>query len=342
MNCNKRELAIYLAIIVFLILVNQGCGLKIQRGKETSPVNVTNLKKVIIMDEVWGSVTIDDKISLRNIEFFKTKFKHSNIKPSNLIMDMAIKAQFVYENEKTQIFFTNDWAYDGRNVYEGSSVKSIYSILTKELFSGKQLSDLVQHSASITLMAKDINRVYRVNSKKELAEAILTSSQLSGYSEQETLLTQPQYPLYQINLKLPNKKDIVITELSPELFRIADRQRIMAFSNDKSLWEYCVKMLGKPNPDRHMLSYLMEADSVICQEWGGEFAAQKLNIVRVLMEGKVSQQKLANFKKCYEVVFTVKNEKIKVLVSDNDFIFNGVNYHLPGVKSKLEKVISAG
>lgn len=342
MNCIKRKLAIYLVIIVFLSMVNQGCGSESQRGTETSPVNETKFEKVILMDETWGSVTIDDKIQLRNIGFFKTKFKHSNIKPSDLIMETAIKAQFVYDNEKKQIFVTNDWAYDGRNVYEGSSVKSIYAILTKELFSGKQLSNLVQHSSSITLMAKDINKAYRVNSKKELAEAILTSSQLNGYSEQETLLTQPQYPLYQINLKLPNKKEIAIIELSPELFRITDSQRIMAFSNDTSLWEYCVKKLGKPIPDRYMLSYLLEADSVICQEWGGEFAAQKLNIVRVLMEGKISQQKPDDFKKFYEVLFTVKNEKIKVIVSDNDFVFNGVNYHLPGVKNTLNKVISAG
>lgn len=336
MSLKKRRLTGCLLIILLLIFI-EGCGTK----RPIAFVKQQSLKNIILTDDVWGRVIIDDKVTLSNIEFFLSKLQPSKLKPSNLLLESAIKAQLFFQDNGKEMYFTEEWAYDGKKVYEGKDTNAIFAILKKDLYSKRQLGEMIQNSPVVTLSAKDINKSFQVANKSTLAQAILTSSQVNGELEQVVQLP-PEYPFYQINISLSNSKRVVVTVLSPDFFVVNDLEKLHVFSNGKKLWEYFVANLGKPVLRPDQIAYLFQADNIQSSKWGGDLLPKKMFIVRVLTDGKLLNKKPVNLKENNELTFKINGKKFKVQVYDNYFFYKGRIYSLPGVMENLEKVVSAG
>lgn len=200
---------------------------------------------------------------------------------------------------------------------------------------------MINNSATVALISKDLNKTYSVTKKHDLANAVSSSQQLSGEEEQLRQL-KPEYPFYQAAMLLTNSKTVVVTLFSPDLYMVNDLESLYYFANGNKLWDYCIAILGKPNPKPNQINYLFRADSVLSSKWKGDLLPKKEFIVRALREGKLVNRVPVGLKDYYQIMFNVKGQQINVQIYENYFVFNGNFYLLPDAMSILEKVFSAG
>lgn len=123
MGLMKRRIIGCFLLIVMLANI-ESCG----TNYTTSFEKPQSLEKIIITDDVWGRVTIDNKVTTSNVDYFLSKLHPSKLNPSDLPLEAAIRAKLISRNSKKEMYFTEVWAYDGKIVYEGKDTESIYAI----------------------------------------------------------------------------------------------------------------------------------------------------------------------------------------------------------------------
>ena len=325
-------------VIILLLTIIEGCA-----NHKISSVKQENLEnKIILIDDVWGRVIIDDKVTTSNVEYFVSKLQGSDLKPSDLILEVAIRAQLISGDSQKEMYFSRDWVYDGNVVYESRDVGSIYAILKRYLYSSKQLSEIVNKSPSIQLTATDTNSTCNVINKLNLLQALADSLEVSDTLEQ-ILRLPPEYPFYSLTVALPNDNQVKITLISPEFFIVNDLQNVHVYSNGKKLWDYCVAIHAQPIPQFGQISYLFQANSIRASKWKWDLQPKKNYIIRALLESKEELNKIpADLKIDYEITFEVNGQRLPVQIYNDYFIFNGKSYYRMDIQNVLERIMSAG
>lgn len=301
---------------------------------------VKNLEKIILTNDVWGEVVIDDKVTISNIEYFISKLHTSKLEPSELLLESAIRAQLIYQDCQKELYVSKDWVYQGDLVYEGIDTNSIYNILKKFMYSSIQLSEIVNNSSLVSLSSKDTKTTYQVVNKPKIVQSFAASTKVSGDLE-ETQRLPPEYPFYCINVTFPNNKKLEITLITPDYFLVNDYEKLHVYSNGRELWDFCVATLGKPDPKHNQICYLFQANSITASKWDWDLQSRKNYIVRALLQGEQIKKKPMNLKDHYEMVFHVNGQEESIYIYENYFFFKGNFYYLLDAKGILERIVLA-
>jgi len=332
-----KKISIYLVTII-LLSIFAGSGINHSKASE----NRKSKEEIILTNDVWGTVILDDKVEVNNVEFFLSKLEKSQLKPSDLILEGAIKVQIVSRDKRKEMYLTKSWAYDGNVVYVGSETNPIYTILEKYMYSSKQLGIIADHSLSTKICSKDINKYNNKIYKQQFTQALAASSLIKGEMEQIQQLP-PEYPYYFIVISFTNNKKLEITLISSDYFVVNDFDKRHFYSNGGQLWNLCISLLGRPSPQSDSINYLFEANSIKAAKWEWDLKARKNYIVRALSEGKKLKDKIPNdLQAQYEIIFLVNGHKIPVEIYKDYYSYQGQFYYLPNVINILERIISAG